>query len=64
MTVKKVTERIIELKRLEEWIEQVYTNDDTQCSWGKPNDDYWRPLAIGIIVKERFRLEELEVPGA
>ena len=63
MTVKKVTERIIELKRLEEWIEQAHTDINTQCSWGKPNDEYWRPLAIGVIAKERWRLEELEVPG-
>lgn len=63
MTVQKVAERIQELKRLEEWVDQAHTDDNTQCSWGKPNDDYWRPLALALAVKERWRLEELEVPG-
>lgn len=64
MTVEKIIERIQELKRLEEWVDKVHTDDDTQFSWGKPNDDYWRPLAHDLVIRERWRLEELEVPEA
>jgi len=64
LTVKKVMERMQNLKKLEEWLTKVHTDDDTECSFGKPNDNYFRPLALDLARYEYWRLQDLEVPGA
>ena len=61
MTVKKALERITELKRAEEWMELVHTNEDSKCSFGKPNDEYFRPIVKDLIRHEYWRLQECEV---
>ena len=64
MTVKKVIERMQDLEQLEDWLNKVHTDKDTECSFGKPNDNYFRPFALDLIRYERWRLQELIVPGA
>ena len=61
MTVKKVLERITELKKAEEWMKLVHTNEDAQCSFGRPNDEYFRPVVTDLIRHEYWRLQECEV---
>lgn len=61
MTVKKALERITELKRAEEWMTLVHIDEDAKCSFGKPNDKYFRPIVIDLIRHEYCRLQECEV---
>ena len=61
MTVKKALERITELKRAEEWMELIHTNEDANCSFGQPNDEDFRHIVTDLIRHEYWRLQECEV---
>lgn len=61
MTVKKAVERIRELERAEEWMQLVHTNEEDECSFGRPNDGYFKPIVIDLICREYMRLKNCEV---
>lgn len=61
MTVKKAIERIRILRQAEEWLQVTHTNEEAKCSFGKPNDEYFKPIVLDLIRHEYWRLEECEV---